>query len=227
MFETHKEAIVTSGFYSEDGLLEWRFVTQRFHSEWFYICQHFVQTGSKEVAKRMLLIDDINEFKLLIGANSKRSWVEEVFLVSPSDVNGSTSWSIEPLIEVKEVTPDPGFSNRNYIYEVGGETGQYYSIERDGVWENLKSATIYKQEKIDNSNSISVHWALSDDDSLRVAQILLAGINLFGGDYVEGSKWLTSKVWGLDGLRPIEMVDPASFCRLLDFIGRLEHGSFT
>ena len=68
MFETHEEALVTSEFYSEEVLLEWRFVSQRFNSEWFYICQHFFQKGSEEVAKRMLLIDDINEFKALIKA---------------------------------------------------------------------------------------------------------------------------------------------------------------
>lgn len=146
MFETHEEALVTSEFYSEEVLLEWRFVTQRFNSEWFYICQHFFQKGSEEVAKRMLLIDDINEFKALIRASNEMSWVEDVFLVTPGTVNGTGSWSIDLLIEIKEVAPDLNFVNRNYIYEVGGQVGRYYSTEIDGVWECLKSTTIYKQK---------------------------------------------------------------------------------
>lgn len=227
MFETHEEALLTSEFYSEEVLLEWRFVSQRFNSEWFYICQNFVQKGSEEVARRMLLVDDINEFKSLIRASNEMSWVEDVFLVTPGTVNGTGSWSIDLLIELKEVTPDPNFVNRNYIYEVDGQVGRYYSTEIDGVWESSKSTTIYNQKKIHNLNPTRIHWALSDDDGFRMAQILLAGISLHEGDYVEGAKWLTSKVWGLGGMRPIEMVDPVGFCRLIDFIGKLEHGSFT
>ena len=62
MFETHAEAIIPSVFYSEEGLLEWSFITQRFHAEWFYIKQAFL-TSDGDLASRMLMIDDFCEFK--------------------------------------------------------------------------------------------------------------------------------------------------------------------
>lgn len=224
MFETHEEAIIQSVFCSDPGLLEWRFVTQRFNREWFYIEQHYIEIGTQDVAKRMLLIDDINEFKELIRAKTRDSWVEEVFLVTPKSINGSESWSTDLLLEIREFEPDPELVNRNYIYEVDGPPRLYHSSEVDGCWENLEPLVIYRSASHHQSNSIQFHWAFSEDQSIRAEQIIIAGIELCGGNHEEGVRWVTTKVKGLDGRRPLEMLSPEDFCRVIDFIAHLQNG---
>lgn len=224
MFETHVEALMESFFCSDPNLLEWRFVTQRFSREWFYIEQHYIEADSQDVAKRMLMIDDINEFKALMRAKTKNTWVQAVFLVTPKSINGSKGWSVDLLLEMREFEPDPEFVNRYYSYEVDGPPQHYYSNELDGHWENLESTMIYKDDSCSLEN-IQSHWALSEDQSTRAELIILAGIELCGGNYVEGVKWVTSRVRGLGERRPLEMLLPEEFCQVIDFIGRLEQGS--
>lgn len=225
MFETHKETRITSSSLTDSTMEEWRFVTQSFAGAWFYVTQYFRPEGTGEPAKRMLLVDDPSEFEGLISARSKDMWVEEVFLVTPRSVNGSDRWSIDPLIEVRKVGPYADSLTPNFIYEVDCPLRRYYSNRVDGQWENLESSVIYKRASTKQWQPPRPNLTLSEDSSYRVAQIMLAGIGLCGGDHGAGVKWLTTRVHGLGGKRPIEMVEPEEFNRLMDFIGRIEHGS--
>ncbi|MBL3606640.1 hypothetical protein [Pseudomonas syringae] len=225
MFETHEEAFIQSFFCSDPGLLEWRFVTQRFTSEWFYISQHYIEVDTQCVAKRMLLIDDINEFKALVSTKSVDSWVDEVFLVTPKSINGIRPWSVDLLLEIREYEPDPNFLNRNYIYKVDGSSPYFHSTELDGYWENLEFDVLYRNTTCPQLKPSQTHWAFSEDQTARIEQIILAGIELFYGNYLEGVRWATTKVNDLGYRCPLEMVDPEGFCQVIGFIERLKRES--
>lgn len=144
MFETHAKAIAPSIFDYDKGLLELDFVSQRFHAEWFYINQH-IRTDDGELSSRMLLIDDINEFKALLSARTEAAWVRDVYLVTPGTINKTGTWAIDLLVEVKEISPSPTLANRNFIYKTNNSTHHYFSTEANGTWENLPFKIIYKR----------------------------------------------------------------------------------
>ncbi|EPJ2807299.1 hypothetical protein ACTHGN_000286 [Pseudomonas putida] len=144
MFETHAKAIAPSTFDYDKGLLELDFVSQRFHAEWFYITQH-IRTDDGELSSRMLLIDDISEFKALLSARTKAAWVKDIYLVTPGTINKTGTWAIDSLLEVKEISPSPMLANRNFIYKIKNTTDHYFSTDVDGTWENLPFKIIYKR----------------------------------------------------------------------------------
>lgn len=144
MLETHADAIIPSLFDSGDGLLEWRFVTQRFHAEWFYINQCFFSRDG-DLLSRMLMIDDFNELESLLQASGKFSWVEDIYIVTPAKINQTGTWAIDLLLEMRVITPDPNLVDRNFIYRVNNSAESYFSIEVDGDWEMLPAQIVYQR----------------------------------------------------------------------------------
>lgn len=145
MFETHVKAIAPSKFDYDKGLLELDFVSQRFHAEWFYVNQH-MRKDDGELASRMLLIDDVNEFKSLLKARTETTWVKDIFLVTPGPINKTGTWAVDLLIEVREIAPSPKLASRSFIYRTNNTTGVYYSTDPNGIWENLPFKVIYKRK---------------------------------------------------------------------------------
>lgn len=222
MFETHAEAIIPSVFYSEEGLLEWSFITQRFHAEWFYIKQAFF-TSDGDLASRMVMIDDFCEFKSLLAASSKFAWVEDVYLVTPGQVNQTGTWAIDLLLEMEEITPSPDFVNRNFIYRVNRDEGEYFSTEVDGIWESLPSQKIY-QRTCTAPAPLKGRSPLSAMEAVRLTQIVLAGVKLHGGDVEEGAKWIGTSQHELEGKTPLEMLTAPDFLRFMKLVNSLDSG---
>lgn len=145
MFETHIKAVTPSPFDYDKGLLGLDFVSQRFHAEWFYVDQH-IRTVEGKLSNRMLLIDDITEFKGLLSARTKSAWIRDIYLVTPGAINNLGTWAINLLLEVKEVALCPKQSNKALIYKVENAVGYYCSEFLGSDWECLPSKVIYKRK---------------------------------------------------------------------------------
>jgi uncharacterized protein (DUF2384 family) len=67
---------------------------------------------------------------------------------------------------------------------------------------------------------------LTDAGGMRIAQVIVAGIEFFEGDYVAAASWITTCLAPLGGRRPIEMSSSEELVEILSLLGRLEHGVF-
>ncbi|MEC6744602.1 hypothetical protein [Pseudomonas qingdaonensis] len=150
MFETHARAVRGSPFDSDKGLLALDFVSQRFHAEWFYINQG-IELAPGETSSRMLLIDDPHELKALLSSRTTGAWIQEIYLVTPGDVNKTGSWAIDLLIEISEISSGSNVSSSDFIYRTDSRDGKCFSKKTDGIWENLPSKTIYRRNLQDLS----------------------------------------------------------------------------
>ncbi|MGE8050015.1 hypothetical protein ACQKPT_17165 [Pseudomonas monteilii] len=144
MFETHIKAVTPSPFDYDKGLLGLDFVSQRFHAEWFYVDQH-IRTTDGTLSNRMLLIDDIAEFKGLLSARTKSAWIQDIYLVTPGAINNLGTWAINLLLEVKEVVLCPKQKHKALVYKVENAAGYYRSELICNKWEHLPSKVIYKR----------------------------------------------------------------------------------
>lgn len=220
MIETHAEAVISSIFYSEDGFLEWRFAIQRFHAEWFYIRQCFF-TEYGDISGRMLIIDDVNELKSLLSTRGGAAWVEDVYLVTPGNVNHTGTWAIDLLLEMKEIAPDPDLVNRNFVYVVNRVGGGYFSTEVDGIWEHKPAKVVYKR----NNSAPAIaeqELRLSKEQAARLSKVVMASISLHKGNVAQGAKWIVSPLAKLNGKVPIEMLSEHEFSLLVSYINSLE-----
>lgn len=145
MFETHIKAVTPSRIDYDKGLLGLDFVSQRFHAEWFYVDQH-IRTSEGNLSNRMLLIDDIAEFKGLLSARTKSAWIQDIYLVTPGAINSLGTWAINLLLEVREVVLCPKQNNKALVYKVENAVGYYCSELIGGKWEHLPSKVIYKRK---------------------------------------------------------------------------------
>ncbi len=69
--------------------------------------------------------------------------------------------------------------------------------------------------------------AIESDKVFRTVKIFAAAVELFGGDRNAANVWMRSRVAGLDGKAPLEMLGTGVESNaVFDLIGRLEHGVF-
>lgn len=67
MFETHTGALSVSSELPDEKLLEIDYVSQRLQAAWFYITQHYMRSGSSDVSKGEVLIDDVGKLKRFLS----------------------------------------------------------------------------------------------------------------------------------------------------------------
>lgn len=149
MFETHLKAMSLSPSLPEEEegqLYELSFVSQRHHSAWFYITQHYHQTKSGKAAKGEMLIDDVDKLKIFLRAEFNNSYTYRIALVIPPEMSGAEDWMMAPLIEVNEIISAHEEEGSNYVYKVDEEPGIYYSREPDGIWDLGGCKLIYKRQ---------------------------------------------------------------------------------
>ncbi|WPO31473.1 hypothetical protein REH59_07455 [Pseudomonas sp. BO3-4] len=145
MFETHAEAISVSSELPNEQLLVIDYVSQRLQTAWFYITQHYMKSGSGDVSKGEVMIDDVDKLKRFFSKKFTGSYTYKIALVIPPVMSGTDDWSMAPLIEINEVVSAALAEKRHYIYTVDNEEGLYYSEKPDGTWERGPQVLIYKR----------------------------------------------------------------------------------
>jgi len=116
---------------SQSGQKVWSFVEQELLLPWLYL--QVVRRSGQENYASMLMMYHVHELKELVDAQSNRVWLEEVQVVTPPHMNGSPTWTMEPL-SVAGIVADPKSGDHFAVYKT--EAGSVYSL-RDNIDPNL------------------------------------------------------------------------------------------
>jgi len=120
----------------------WSFVEQELLLPWIYL--QVSRRSGREDYVSMLMIYHAHELKEFIDAQSIRMRVEQVYLVTPPQVNGQIRWLMEPLM-MAGIVADPQDGSHFIVYQV--ESGMKYSL-RDGADVHLKPfEVLYSDER--------------------------------------------------------------------------------
>lgn len=100
----------------------WQYVEQSTIWPWFYV--ELVRACKEESAASMLMIPNAPALEQVLAELDGGKWLSQVLVVTPSDINGSRSWQMEPLIELR-VARSRDQKPLGYIYRVEG--GRVYT----------------------------------------------------------------------------------------------------
>ncbi|MFD3299428.1 hypothetical protein [Aquipseudomonas alcaligenes] len=97
MFQTFRHARIQSHPAFPEPLL-WAEIEHDIHRPWFYV--HVVEFGQELEWQRMIMIGHERSLQSLLQAQTSRWVVQGVQLMTPSHVNGTEHWKLEPLEQV-------------------------------------------------------------------------------------------------------------------------------
>ena len=122
MFVTYSKAEVPIGVLAgHSGVHHWRYAELSFSGVWFYVSIGYVR--SNQPGRSTLLLSGLGEFEQLLSDRGPDLWLEEVMIVSPSEINGTDSWKMDRLMTLEEVD-EKSSGQLIYIYRI--ENGCFY-----------------------------------------------------------------------------------------------------
>lgn len=216
MFHTVMGARVMSLF-EEHEAPEWRFVYHSLNCEWFYITKIEWENG-EPAGIYMMLIGNMAELQLLLGAKLKDTTIGNIYLVSPGHINGTGHWNHNLLLKIDEVDDVyDGCANINHIYTIhrNGPV-ELYSSEPDGQWEKNERNVIYDA----GPDVLKVIEAERDEQSSRLASIMQASARIHKNDAATSNSWLLTPNDEFGGRRPIDMTNPVDYDWLQSHIAK-------
>lgn len=120
MFETNDQARLQPSIYfvPEEGTHQWAYISQTANNEWFYVTY---ETADEEVVCRQQMMIPIAPYVLALATrDAPEAFIRSIQLVSPPWLNGSDTWLMEEVNEIRLIGP-------KYIYEL--TDGRVYPSE--------------------------------------------------------------------------------------------------
>lgn len=120
MFETNDQARLQPSIYfvPEEGTHQWAYISQTQNNEWFYVTH---ETVDEDVVCRQQLMIPIAPYVLALATrDAPEAFIRSIQLVSPPWLNGSDTWLMEEVKEIRLIGP-------KYIYEL--TDGRVYPSE--------------------------------------------------------------------------------------------------
>lgn len=116
MFMTYRHTEMPFG---DTNSQHWRFVEQEVIWPWFYL--ELVRKHRNDALSSMLLIPSVPDLQhiLLEVEQEARMWLTQAQIVTPSHINGTDRWLMEPLLEVC-VALDEKNNQTGHVYKVAG-----------------------------------------------------------------------------------------------------------
>lgn len=101
MFETHESAKINFPLgLEEKDQYAWRYTYARIHVYWFYVEKKLKTQSDEDIDSRIIFLSYLQDLKDLIATND---WIlQEVHLVSPPYMNGTSTWKMELIKEILE-----------------------------------------------------------------------------------------------------------------------------
>jgi hypothetical protein len=118
MFRTTRDAAIPRPAFLGEDVQLWSYIEHGLHVPWFYVRLVHLEDGLQ--MSHMLMLSKVETLQSVLTEKTSTAWVEDVQLVSPSYVNKSDRWLMEPLLELTEVGNGPGTA-KSYIYRVLGD----------------------------------------------------------------------------------------------------------
>lgn len=127
MFTTYRHAEIPFEPVFGDHYQMWQYVEHRQHRPWFYVTVREANDGM--TWDTMILVPNEDVFESLLREQSPDMQVASVALVVPARLNGTDSWSMEPLTELVRIHDQ---ANQASGYEYKTVTGGFYVERRLG-----------------------------------------------------------------------------------------------
>lgn len=127
MFKTNRNAELLPGLSNgPDGVQFWSFVEQEVAWPWIYL--QVVEDDGKDAFKSMLMVPTLALLEQIVGKRSDHAWIEQAQLVTPSYINKTGRWMMEPLLKVNALSNEQG---QELGYECVVEGGRAYSMSAE------------------------------------------------------------------------------------------------
>lgn len=122
MFRTMREAELMPTLISNaNGFQFWSFVELETMWPWFHV--ETIDCSNNAVHKGVVLAPSVPLLVDLIDGESNTSWINEVQIITPGDINRTGSWKMDVLISLHELIDSTG-QVAGYEYQVA--TGEEY-----------------------------------------------------------------------------------------------------
>ncbi|MCG4452121.1 hypothetical protein LJY18_02235 [Pseudomonas sp. MMS21-TM103] len=120
MFLTHRHAELLTPPARDAHIQYWEYVEQSTIWPWFYV--ELVRACKEDRVASMLMIPNVPALEQVLAELNGGMWLSQALVVTPSDINGSRRWQMEPLIELS-VAKNREHKPLGYIFQVeGGRT---------------------------------------------------------------------------------------------------------
>ena len=127
MFKTNRKSELFPGRSNgSDDVQFWSFIEQDAAWPWFYL--QLVEEDGGELFRSMLMVPTPVQLEQVVAVKDDHAWIEQAQLVTPSHINDTERWTMEPLLEVSLILDDQGLE-LGYRYRVEG--GREYSVSVD------------------------------------------------------------------------------------------------
>ncbi len=124
MFETNDQARLQPSIYfvPEEGTHQWAYISQTANNEWFYVTY---ETADEEIVCRQQMMIPIAPYVLALATrDAPEAFIRSIQLVSPPWLNGSDTWLMEEVKEIRLIGP-------KYVYEL--TDGRVYPSELSDI----------------------------------------------------------------------------------------------
>ncbi|CAI8882291.1 Imm63 domain-containing protein [Pseudomonas sp. IT-P294] len=116
MFETYEAARIPASPFIQRDTSRWAFVMLSANDRWFYVTLNCVQNGeTDEICQQQYLIPSMLCLLGLIRSDTADTYVASIQLVSPSWMNGSDEWRMQPIQQIMCL---PSHASERYCYQL-------------------------------------------------------------------------------------------------------------
>lgn len=122
MLMTHKHAEVLVPLGTDTRIQYWQYVEQSTLWPWFYA--ELVSVSEEGSVASMLIIPNVPILEQVLAELDGSMRLSQVLVATPSEINGSGRWQMEPLIELS-VARDRQNKPLGYVFQV--EDGRSYT----------------------------------------------------------------------------------------------------
>ena len=123
MFKTTERSAMFSKPMGSEGVQFWAHVEHDIQWPWFYL--QIVQKYGEEAFRTMIMLSSAQDVADIVMARTAAVWIEEAYLATPGNMNGSSHWKMEPLRQVDLIR---NVSNSVVGARFGLESGEVYFL---------------------------------------------------------------------------------------------------
>lgn len=96
----------------------WSYVELGVAWPWFYVV--LVEESQLHLHRSYVLVPSIPLLQELLCNVTPDAWIEKVYVVTPSGINGTEGWKMEPLVKLSGISTDDGvFLGHQYLVPEG------------------------------------------------------------------------------------------------------------
>lgn len=114
---THRHAELLMPPARDEQIQYWQYVEQSTIWPWFYV--ELVRVCNEDSVASMLMIPNAPALEEVLAELNSSKWLSQALVVTPSYINGSRRWQMEPLIELS-VARTRERKPLGYVFQVEG-----------------------------------------------------------------------------------------------------------